>query len=462
MIETIITKITNYKETNRQLNEENTKMTLVVPMMEHLGYNPRNLDEIESEFTSDMRNNGGEKVDYSIMNNGKPFIFVEVKPLGTILEKHIGQLQRYYVSDNEVKYGILTDGQKYMFFTDDERENIMDITPYYEIDILNLTETDGEFLKLYTKENIQDEIKLETERKSFKLKIFIEKHIKDPDDDFIEYISQRVGVEVTKEKLKEILNVEVEVNSFGTSVDNIEEEITDSDEENRPDKCNSKIKYPLELEVAKKGMKAYATQLAENKLIIKKGSEICKDSNFLYDKTVKIVEQLDIQTRDNGDKLELTEDLIIENSRALRVGVSIVIGKEYNGVENWYVAGTGKSVKEYFNIGNTKETTKKPKNYNVFGKTIEFINWKKTIVNILNEIIEHDQEGFNKIKNWEFKSRFYILPEKVPADLRLYDIYELKQNEKVSLIGDAKTSKDIIEKLLKETTLPNNTVTYHY
>lgn len=207
MYETIKLKLKEYITNKIQLNEENTKLSLILPLLQEQGYNVFDLNELQSEYVSDMRNNGGEKVDYAILLNNTPVIFIEAKPLGTQLEKYVGQLQRYYTADKEVKYGVLTDGQYYWFFVDDERANIMDETPFYKIDLLNLKDIDLEFLKLFTKESIKDIDNIEQQRGILKLRYFIENSIKNPDKDFIEYISKRTGLKVEVETIQKLLGV---------------------------------------------------------------------------------------------------------------------------------------------------------------------------------------------------------------------------------------------------------------
>ena len=76
-----------------ELSEENTKMYLILPIFDYLGWNYRSYKDVRAEFVSDVRNNGAEKVDFAIMNSNEPYIFVECKPLGTDLDKYIGQLE---------------------------------------------------------------------------------------------------------------------------------------------------------------------------------------------------------------------------------------------------------------------------------------------------------------------------------------------------------------------------------
>ncbi|MEG1294525.1 MAG: endonuclease, partial [Clostridium sp.] len=59
--------------------EEATKMSLIVPFFQLLGYDVFNPDEFTPEYTADVGIKKGEKVDYAIMKDGDPVILVECK-----------------------------------------------------------------------------------------------------------------------------------------------------------------------------------------------------------------------------------------------------------------------------------------------------------------------------------------------------------------------------------------------
>lgn len=148
-------KITRVKETLQ--TEEATKTALVMPFLAALGYDVFDPTEITPEFTADMGIKKGEKVDYAIMRDGKPIILIECKKAGASLNnEQASQLFRYFVSV-PARVGILTDGITYRFFTDLEQPNIMDSTPFLEV---NLIESDGgtlEHLKKFRKSDFSIE-----------------------------------------------------------------------------------------------------------------------------------------------------------------------------------------------------------------------------------------------------------------------------------------------------------------
>ena len=119
------------------ITEEATKTALVLPFFQLLGYDVFNPTEFVPEFTADVGIKKGEKVDYAIMRDGKPVILIECKCCTECLDFHGGQLFRYF-GTTEAKFGILTNGLIYRFFTDLDQKNKMDEKPFLEIDILNI------------------------------------------------------------------------------------------------------------------------------------------------------------------------------------------------------------------------------------------------------------------------------------------------------------------------------------
>lgn len=132
--------------------EEATKSGLVMPFIKALGYDVFNPLEVVPEFTADIGERKGEKVDYAVLKDGKPIMLFECKICGSELAtKSAIQLQRYFQSVPEVKFGILTDGIRYRFFSDLDRVNVMDSKPFFEVDLLNLEETTIEELRRFSK-----------------------------------------------------------------------------------------------------------------------------------------------------------------------------------------------------------------------------------------------------------------------------------------------------------------------
>ena len=112
--------------------EEATKNALVLPFITALGYNVFDPTEVVPEFTADIGTKKGEKVDYAVLKDGKPILLFECKWCGTDLEReHASQLYRYF-SVTDGRFGVLTNGIIYRFYSDLEKENKMDEKPFFE------------------------------------------------------------------------------------------------------------------------------------------------------------------------------------------------------------------------------------------------------------------------------------------------------------------------------------------
>jgi len=98
--------------------EEATKNAFVLPFIAALGYNVFDPREVIPEFTADVGTKKGEKVDYAILIDGKPSILFECKWCGADLDKeHASQLSRYF-SVTDTRFGVLTNGIVYRFYSD--------------------------------------------------------------------------------------------------------------------------------------------------------------------------------------------------------------------------------------------------------------------------------------------------------------------------------------------------------
>lgn len=130
-------RIKNLKE--RIATEETTKQSFILPFFSNLGYDVFNPLEFIPEFTGDVGIKKHEKVDYAILQDNVPFILIEAKPYSDNLEKHDSQLFRYF-GTTKSKFAILTNGVIYKFYTDLEQPNIMDLKPFFMLDMLSLSD----------------------------------------------------------------------------------------------------------------------------------------------------------------------------------------------------------------------------------------------------------------------------------------------------------------------------------
>lgn len=133
------------------LTEEAAKTAFVLPFLQALGYDVFNPSEVVPELTADHGVRKGEKVDYAIKQDGEIIILIECKSIGADLEaKHAGQLFRYF-SVTDARFGVLTDGVRYLFFSDLEKANRMDDRPFFEFNLFQFGEGQVEELKKFAK-----------------------------------------------------------------------------------------------------------------------------------------------------------------------------------------------------------------------------------------------------------------------------------------------------------------------
>lgn len=179
---------------NTPLSEEATKMSLIVPFFQLLGYDVFNPSEFCPEYTADVGIKKGEKVDYAILINNNPIILIEAKPINSKLEKHSSQLFRYFVTTS-AKFAILTNGIIYKFYTDLEESNKMDKTPFMEINLLNLNDNDIFQLTKFQRSSLNISEILDTAsvmKYSMVFRKNIEQQLIQPSDDFVKLFLQPV------------------------------------------------------------------------------------------------------------------------------------------------------------------------------------------------------------------------------------------------------------------------------
>jgi predicted type IV restriction endonuclease len=130
--------------------EEATKNAFIMPFIQALGYDVFNPLEVMPEFTSDIGIKKGEKVDYAILKDTVPVILIECKWWGTNLNLFDSQLLRYFHT-SKAKFGLLSNGIQFRFYTDLVEANKMDEKPFLEFDITNIKEQQINELKKFHK-----------------------------------------------------------------------------------------------------------------------------------------------------------------------------------------------------------------------------------------------------------------------------------------------------------------------
>ncbi len=169
------------------LTEEATKTSMIMPFFQMLGYDVFNPLEFVPEYNADFGTKKGEKVDYAIMDpDGNPTILIEAKFCGENLDKHGSQLFRYY-STTPAKFGILTNGITYQFFTDLEDSNKMDEKPFLEFNLFDIKDSLVPEIKKFQKTSFDVETIFNTAsdlKYSNQIKQILSQQLSNPSDDF--------------------------------------------------------------------------------------------------------------------------------------------------------------------------------------------------------------------------------------------------------------------------------------
>lgn len=189
--------------------EEATKNAFIMPFLQALGYDVFNPLEVVPEFVSDIGIKKGEKIDYAIFKDGKPTILVECKDWRQNLNLHDGQLLRYFHASN-AKFGLLTNGINYRFYSDLVVPNKMDEKPFLEFNINEIKDNQIEELKKFHKTifdaesitNTASELKYTNE-----LKQLLQQELSNPSADFVKHFARQVYPSVVTAKVLEQFTV---------------------------------------------------------------------------------------------------------------------------------------------------------------------------------------------------------------------------------------------------------------
>ncbi|HAM81383.1 MAG TPA: endonuclease [Ornithinibacillus sp.] len=170
--------------------EEATKTALIMPLIQILGYDVFNPEELVPEYVADVGIKKGEKIDYAILKGNEPVILIEAKSVKEELLKHDSQLFRYF-GTTKAKFAILTNGIEYKFFTDLEEQNRMDQKPFFIINMVDLKDGDLVELAKFRKSvfDVDNVLNTASELKySSEIKKFLFSQMESPSEDFIRVV----------------------------------------------------------------------------------------------------------------------------------------------------------------------------------------------------------------------------------------------------------------------------------
>ena len=183
--------------------EEATKNAFIMPFIQALGYDVFNPLEIVPEYVTDIGTKKGEKIDYAIFKDDKPTILIECKHWAQNLNLHDGQLLRYF-HVSKAKFGILTNGITYRFYSDLVEQNKMDEKPFLEFNLNEIKENQIEELKKFHKSYFDAEsiVTTASELKYLnELKHLLQLEFQQPTPDFVKLFAKQVYPSVVTAKV---------------------------------------------------------------------------------------------------------------------------------------------------------------------------------------------------------------------------------------------------------------------
>ena len=182
-------------ESSPQMDEENTKVKLVQPFLELLGWNLYST-EVALEYTVPMAS-GSTHVDYALLVGDSPVVFVEVKPVrSTLADGDVKQLRSYMRQELDVDWGLLTNGKSFEVLTKNRHLNAGEEVSVVQFNLDDLVENPG-VLELLTKDSIRsgksDEIAEQVAKTNQAIR-----DLRENEDSITEAVTETVKEEVGK------------------------------------------------------------------------------------------------------------------------------------------------------------------------------------------------------------------------------------------------------------------------
>ena len=176
------------------------------------------------------------------MKDGNPVILIECKHWNQELTLYDNQLLRYF-HVSTAKFGILTNGITYKFYTDLEHENKMDEKPFLEVNITEIRDNQIEELKKFHKSyfDVGSILNSASELKYMKgLKDIIISEIENPSDQLVRLFAKQVYegmitskvleqfTDLTKRSFKQVIN-DMITDRFKTAISKQKQETEESE-----------------------------------------------------------------------------------------------------------------------------------------------------------------------------------------------------------------------------------------
>ena len=184
-------------------NEEQTKLTLINPYLELLGFDVRNPRQVRVEFETGI-GKGVERVDYAIFENESPMVLIEAKStkvnLGTRTPSD--QLRRYAIDVPSVQFVSVTNGIEWEWYYKDD-DNRLAPSPFLVVEALQPRKADARWLDKLSRSAVNRET-MEAARGEFLTTQFtewFEKAQEEPSDDLLKFVCKEVNQKFRRAQL---------------------------------------------------------------------------------------------------------------------------------------------------------------------------------------------------------------------------------------------------------------------
>lgn len=198
-------RVNNVKEACT--DEAKTRNYLVEPLLEALGYDCRDPLDVVFEFTADVADKKGEKVDYALMRGGEPVVLVEAKTRGNKLGgNEREQLQRYFPF-TPARLAVLTDGIRWHWYkgrSERNQSHQMESSPFLTYNAMEPSEPVAEWLTQLTKGEFNpDELLRIARRDEFTARIsdWIDRTLANPSDTAAVEVRKVVGLDASSHEM---------------------------------------------------------------------------------------------------------------------------------------------------------------------------------------------------------------------------------------------------------------------
>ncbi len=174
--------------------EATTRTALIQPFIQALGYDVSDPNEVIAEYNLNLEGVGPSKIDYAILKNNEVKILIECKSCNKDISDATYKKLKTYFAFTKVKFGILTNGIKYRFYSDLDDPGKMDDVPFLELDMLNVKDSVVAVIKNFSRPmdekkaiEIADELKCKGQ-----IRAILEREFNKPSKEFVLFFASQI------------------------------------------------------------------------------------------------------------------------------------------------------------------------------------------------------------------------------------------------------------------------------